>query len=51
MGAGTWWQALNSVTYLTRACKMGREADSKMASAWFSRNQTRKIKAVEKAVE
>jgi hypothetical protein len=30
---------------------MGREADSRMASAWFGRNQTRKIKAVEKAVE
>ena len=50
MGAGTWWQALNSVTYLTDH-KMGREADSRMASAWFGRNQTRKIKAVEKAVE
>ncbi len=50
MGAGTWWQALNSVTYLTDH-KLGKEADSRMASAWFGRNQTRKIKAVEKAVE
>ena len=50
MGAGTWWQALNSVTYLTDH-KMGRKADSRMASAWFGRNQSRKIKAVEKAVE
>ena len=46
----TWWDALNSVTYLTDH-KMGRESDSRMASAWFGRNQTRKIKAVEKAVE
>ena len=49
-GAGTWWQALNSVTYLTDH-EMGREADSRMTSAWFGANQTRKIKAVEKAVE
>ena len=46
----TWWDALNSVTYLTDH-KMGRESDSRMASAWFGRNQSRKIKAVEKAVE
>ena len=50
-GAGTWWQALNSVTYLTDH-EMGREVDSRLASAWFGANQTRKIKAVvEKAVE
>jgi hypothetical protein len=46
----TWWDALNSVTYLTDH-KLGRESDSRMASAWFGRNQTRKIKAVELAVE
>lgn len=49
-GAGTWWQALNSVTYLTDH-EMGREVDSRLASAWFGANQTRKIRAVEKAVE
>ena len=49
-GEGSWWQALNSVTYLTDH-KMGREADSRLTSAWFGANQTRKIKAVEKAVE
>ena len=49
-GKGTWWQALNSVTYLTDH-EMGRETDSRLASAWFGANQTRKIKAVEKAVE
>jgi phage/plasmid-like protein (TIGR03299 family) len=47
---GTWWQALNSVTYLTDH-EMGREVDSRLTSAWFGANQTRKIKAVEKAVE
>lgn len=49
-GEGTWWQALNSVTYLTDH-KMGREADTRLTSAWFGANQTRKVKAVEKAVE
>jgi len=49
-GKGSWWQALNSVTYLTDH-QMGREADSRMTSAWFGVNQTRKIRAVETAVE
>lgn len=49
-GEGTWWQALNSVTYLTDH-KMGREADTRLTSAWFGANQSRKVKAVEKAVE
>ncbi len=47
---GTWWQALNSVTYLTDH-RMGRNADSRMQSAWFGINQSRKVKAVNKAVE
>jgi phage/plasmid-like protein (TIGR03299 family) len=49
-GEGSWWSALNSVTYLTDH-QMGREADSRLTSAWFGANQTRKVKAVEKAVE
>jgi phage/plasmid-like protein (TIGR03299 family) len=49
-GEGTWWQALNSVTYLTDH-KMGREADTRLTSAWFGANQSRKVRAVEKAVE
>ena len=49
-GEGTWWQALNSVTYLTDH-KMGRNAESRMQSAWFGQNQARKVKAVNKAVE
>ena len=48
-GAGTWWQALNSVTYLTDHV-MGRSSDARMESAWFGVNQTRKMKAVNKAV-
>lgn len=49
-GEGSWWSALNSVTYLTDH-KMGRETDSRLTSAWFGANQSRKVKAVEKAVE
>lgn len=49
-GEGTWWQALNSVTYLTDH-KMGRSTDTRLASAWFGSNQTRKERAVNKAVE
>jgi hypothetical protein len=30
---------------------MGRNADSRLSSAWFGANQTRKVKALEKAVE
>ena len=49
-GAGTWWQAFNSVTYLTDH-KLGRSADARMESAWFGVNQSRKLKAANKAVE
>lgn len=49
-GEGTWWQALNSVTYLTDH-EMGRSADTRMQSAWFGVNQARKLRAVNKAVE
>lgn len=49
-GEGTWWQALNSVTYMTDHL-VGRSADTRMTSAWFGANQTRKEKAVNKAVE
>lgn len=49
-GEGSWWQALNSVTYLTDHV-MGRETDSRLTSAWFGSNQTRKQRAVAKAIE
>lgn len=49
-GTGTWWQALNSVTYVTDHV-MGRNSDSRMQSSWFGVNQARKLKAVNKAVE
>lgn len=49
-GEGTWWQAMNSVTYLLDH-EVGRSADGRMTSAWFGLNQVRKEKAVNKAVE
>jgi hypothetical protein len=50
LGRGSWWQALNSVTYLTDH-QMGRSADTRMTSAWFGSNQNRKQLAVSQAIE
>ena len=49
-GAGTWWQAFNSVTYHTDHVQ-GRNAENRLHSQWFGGNQLRKVKAAEKAVE
>ena len=49
-GAGTWWQAFNSVTYITDHVQ-GRNAENRLHSQWFGGNQLRKVKAAEKAVE
>jgi phage/plasmid-like protein (TIGR03299 family) len=47
---GTWWQAFNSVTYVTDHLQ-GRNSDNRLHSQWYGQNQLRKIKAAEKAVE
>ena len=47
---GSWWQAFNSVTYVTDHLQ-GRNADNRLHSQWYGSNQLRKIKAAEKAVE
>jgi phage/plasmid-like protein (TIGR03299 family) len=47
---GSWWQALNSVTYITDHVQ-GRGDDTRLYSQWFGGNQLRKVKAAEKAVE
>lgn len=47
---GSWWQAFNAVTYTTDHV-VGRSNDARMSSAWFGQNQTRKLKALDKAVE
>ena len=50
MGAGSFWQAYNAVTYLTDH-ELGRNADSRLASAWYGLNKVKKVKALETAVE
>jgi len=49
-GAGTWWQAFNTVTYMTDHT-LGRSADTRLKSAWFGYNRKRKIAALETAIE
>lgn len=49
-GRGSWWQAFNSVTYLTDH-QLGRSADGRMTSSWYGANQVKKRKAGELAVE
>ena len=47
---GSWWQAFNAVTRMTDH-EMGRSADSRLTSAWFVKNRTRKAKALNSSVE
>jgi phage/plasmid-like protein (TIGR03299 family) len=47
---GSWWQAMNSVTYITDHVQ-GRNAENRLHSQWFGMNQARKVKAAETAVE
>ena len=47
---GSWWQAFNAVTYMTDHL-VGRNADSRMSSAWYGYNKGLKTKALETAIE
>ena len=47
---GSFWQAFNAVTYATDHV-VGRGNDSRLASAWFGVNQTRKLKALDLAID
>jgi len=47
---GSWWQAFNTVTYLTDHLA-GRTADTRLASAWYGYNKNLKTKALETALE
>ena len=49
LAMGTWWNALNAVTYVTDH-KLGRTADSRLTSAWYGYNRGRKVQAVNDAV-
>lgn len=46
---GTWWQAFNSVTYVTDHVQ-GRNAENRLHNQWFGYNQSRKVEAATKAV-
>lgn len=47
---GSYWQAFNAVTYLTDHIQ-GREADTRLYNQWFGGNQTRKVRAMNTAME
>lgn len=47
---GTWWQAFNTVTFMTDHV-IGRDADTRLTSAWFGPNKNLKLKALETAIE
>lgn len=47
---GTWWQAFNSVTYITDHVQ-GRNKENRLHNQWFGTNQARKLEAANKAVE
>jgi phage/plasmid-like protein (TIGR03299 family) len=49
-GEGTWWQAFNTVTFMTDHT-LGRSVDTRMQSAWFGANYKKKIDALGLAVE
>lgn len=47
---GTWWNALNAVTFVTDHV-MGHNNDSRVTSAWYGHNRARKDRALQTAVE
>lgn len=47
---GSWWQALNAVTYLCDH-ELGRSNDTRLTSAWFGGNAKRKVDALNLAVK
>lgn len=47
---GSWWQAYNSVTYSADHV-LGNSQETRLASAWYGPNRSKKIIALEKAVE
>jgi len=49
-GRGSWWQAFNTVTYMTDHT-LGRSQDTRLQSAWFGGNRKKKMDALELALE
>lgn len=50
MSPGTWWSALNAITYLTDH-EFGRTTDSRLKSAWTGANRRLKKRALNLALE
>jgi len=46
---GSWWQALNAVTYITDH-QIGRTNDARLNNVWFGAGRKQKINAVKEAV-
>lgn len=49
-GRGSWWQAFNATTYSIDHL-LGHSRETRLNSAWYGTNRTKKIQALEKAVE
>ena len=49
-GEGSWWQAFNTVTFMTDHI-IGRTTDARLTSAWYGANKNLKTRALETAVE
>ncbi len=47
---GSDWQAFNAVTFMTDHV-LGRENDTRLASSWYGVNKTKKVNALETALE
>jgi len=47
---GSWWQAFNSVTFITDHVQ-GRNQENRLANSWFGYNQSRKRDALKTALE
>lgn len=49
-GEGTWWSAVNAVTFMTNHV-LGHSADTRLQSAWFGVNKDRAMSAMGLALE
>ena len=47
---GSWWQAFNSITYVTDHIQ-GRNQENRLTNSWFGYNQGRKRDALQTAIK
>lgn len=50
LGRGSWWQAYNTVTFMTNHV-LGQNEDTRLRSAWYGVNRERNVNALGLAVE